>query len=57
LPPGIDYYVGTCRSSMNTNFPDAAIVHQIERQGAVFTTIKRAAGLGPLTSERIAALE
>jgi hypothetical protein len=45
LPEGIDYYVGTCRSSMHQNFPAARVVHNIERQGAVFTTIKRAARL------------
>jgi hypothetical protein len=46
LPDGIDYYVGTCRSSMDQNFPAAHVVYGVERQGAVFTTIKRAARLG-----------
>jgi hypothetical protein len=51
LPEGIDYYVGTCRSSMDQNFPGAQVVYNIERQGAVFTTVKRAARLEqPATS-------
>ena len=43
LPDGIDYYVGTSRAAMDANFPEARIVHQIGREGAVFTTIKRPA--------------
>jgi 4-amino-4-deoxy-L-arabinose transferase-like glycosyltransferase len=43
LPEGIDYYIGTCRSSMGENFDAARVVYQVQRQGAVFTTIKRAA--------------
>jgi hypothetical protein len=43
LPDGIDYYVGTSRSSMDANFPAARVVRQIGRDGAIFTTIKRPA--------------
>ena len=43
LPDGIDYYIGTSRAAMDANFPEAQIVHQIGREGAVFTTIKRPA--------------
>ena len=43
LPDGIDYYVGTSRAAMDANFPEGQIVHQIGREGAVFTTIKRPA--------------
>jgi len=41
LPPGIDYYLGTSRSAMNANFPEAQVVHEVGREGAVFATIKR----------------
>jgi hypothetical protein len=40
LPPGIDYYIGTSRAGMDQNFPEAEVVHQVGREGAVFTTIK-----------------
>jgi 4-amino-4-deoxy-L-arabinose transferase-like glycosyltransferase len=43
LPVGVDYYVGTSRSAMDANFPAARVIHQIDRDGAVFTTIKRPA--------------
>jgi hypothetical protein len=43
LPDGVDYYVGTSRAAMDANFPAARIVHQIGREGAVFTAIKRGA--------------
>lgn len=46
LPPGIDYYVGTSRSAMNTNFPLAPVVLHIQRQGAIFTTVRQAARNG-----------
>jgi 4-amino-4-deoxy-L-arabinose transferase-like glycosyltransferase len=40
MPPGIDYYVGTSRSGMSANFPNARVAHQIGRDGATFSTIK-----------------
>jgi len=49
LPDGFDYYVATYRYGMNAAFPGASVVHEIGRDGAVFTTIKarpRAAGEG-----------
>jgi hypothetical protein len=42
LPPGYDYYIGTTRSRMSDNFPEAPTVHEISRRGAVFTRIKQA---------------
>jgi hypothetical protein len=41
LPPGYDYYIGTTRSRMSDNFPEAPTVHEISRRGAVFTRIKQ----------------
>jgi hypothetical protein len=55
LPDGIDYYVGTCRFAMDRNFPEARVVYQIERQGAVFTTVKRAARREELPAKMTAA--
>jgi hypothetical protein len=42
LPPGCDYYIGTTRSRMSDNFPEARAVHEISRRGAVYTRIKQA---------------
>jgi 4-amino-4-deoxy-L-arabinose transferase-like glycosyltransferase len=42
LPPGYDYYIGTTRSRMSENFPEARAVHEISRRGAVYTRIKQA---------------
>lgn len=49
LPPGIDYYIGTSRAGMDKSFPEARVVLQIGREGAVFTTVKQP------TSRRLAA--
>jgi hypothetical protein len=40
LPPGFDFYVGTSRLAMDANFPEARVIHQVGRAGAVFTSIK-----------------
>ncbi|MBN4074014.1 hypothetical protein JYT61_00475 [bacterium AH-315-E10] len=40
FPPGYDYYVAMTRYQLDKNFPDARIIHSIQRQGAVFTVIK-----------------
>ena len=51
LPSEFDYYVGTSRCGMNHNFPLALVVHQIGREGAVFTTVKRAARLTQIAAD------
>ena len=40
LPPGIDYYLSTTRYSGDQYFPEAPIVHRIERAGATFAVIR-----------------
>lgn len=40
LPDDVDYFVATYRHGMNAAFPGAPVVHEIGRDGAVFTTIK-----------------
>jgi hypothetical protein len=47
LPDGIDYFIATYRHGMNRTFPAAPVVHEIGRDGAVFTTIKAARGAKP----------
>lgn len=42
LPEGFDYFVATYRHGMSDAFPGAPVVHEIGRDGAVFTTIKGA---------------
>lgn len=42
LPEGFDYFVATYRHGMSDAFPAAPVVHEIGRDGAVFTTIKGA---------------
>lgn len=44
LPDGFDYFIATYRHGMNAAFPGAPVVHEIGRDGAVFTTIKAAHG-------------
>ena len=41
IPEQFDFYIATTRYGLNENYPSAQIVHQIGRQGAVFTVIKR----------------
>jgi hypothetical protein len=43
LPDGFDYFVATYRHGMNAAFPGAPVVHEVGRDGAVFTTIKAGA--------------
>ena len=40
LPAKFDYYIATTRHGLDRNFPESAVIHQIARQGAVFTVIK-----------------
>ncbi len=51
LPAGVAYYVGTYRSGMSRNFPEAPIVKAIGRDGAVFTVIRQAATGGEPSAE------
>lgn len=40
LPEGFDFYIGTTRYRFDRNFPDAPIVHEVGRMGAVYTVIR-----------------
>ena len=42
LAKRFDYFVATYRFGMNEAFPAAPVVHEIGRDGAIFTTIKAA---------------
>ncbi len=44
FPPFADYYVATTRRGFDRNYPDAAVVHEVGRDGAVFTVIKTGEG-------------
>lgn len=41
VPSEFDYYLGTTRSSMPENFPDARVGKQVARLGAVFAVVKQ----------------
>lgn len=41
VPEKVDYYLGTTRSLMSQNFPDAKVVKRVERDGAVFAVVKQ----------------
>jgi hypothetical protein len=43
LPAGFDYYIGTSRFAMSENFPDARVVKQVVRRGAVLANVKQSA--------------
>jgi 4-amino-4-deoxy-L-arabinose transferase-like glycosyltransferase len=40
MPEGFDYYLSTVRYGLHRNFPEAPVVHLVERNGIIFSVIK-----------------